>query len=352
MKTKLHSSLFSIFLLLLTNTVSAQFTVDGLEYTIISGTNVSVAKGSNPCPTGALDIPSTVTNATIEYTVTSIGNNAFYFCIALNSVTIPNSVTSIGINAFRACTALTSVSIGNSVTSIGASSFYGSNALTSVIIGNSVTSIGGSAFYDCTELTSVTIPNSVTSIGNTAFAYCGLTAITIPSSVTSIGDNAFRNCTGLTSVTIPNSVTSIGATAFRSCTGLTAVNVSWATPLSIISDVFINITLSGVTLNVSSPGVLTDYQTANVWKDFGTIVLSATSFQQNNNIKLYPNPANESIAFSGLLAKEKYAIYNLLGAKLSTGTVDNDQKIDTQNLTNGIYFIQLENGNSIKFIKE
>ncbi|WP_445709918.1 leucine-rich repeat domain-containing protein [Flavobacterium sp.] len=307
MKTKLQITLFSIFLLVLSNTLSAQsFTVGGLEYTVTSGTNVSVAKGSNPCPTGLLDIPTSVSDGTTNYTVTSIGVDAFKNCNGLTSVTIPNSLTSISQNSFRNCNGLTSVTIPNSVTSIGTSAFFGCNGLTSLTIGNSVTIIG---LY------------------------------------------AFRDCSLLTSVTIPNSVTSIGSYAFYQCTGLNAVNVSWATPLS-IDNIFQGITVINVTLNVSAPGVVSDYQTANVWQNFGTIVLNATSFQQNNNIKLFPNPANESIAFSGLEAKENYAIYNLLGAKLSTGTIDNDQKINTQNLTNGIYFIQLENGNSIKFIKE
>ncbi|MDR0831029.1 MAG: leucine-rich repeat domain-containing protein, partial [Prevotellaceae bacterium] len=60
----------------------------------------------------------------IEDEVTSIGNNAFYYCIGLTSVVIPNAVTSIGDNAFYQCSGLTSVTIGNSVTFIGDNAFY------------------------------------------------------------------------------------------------------------------------------------------------------------------------------------------------------------------------------------
>jgi hypothetical protein len=123
-------------------------------------------------------IPASVTYSEVEYSVTSIGDSAFYNCRDLKSVTIPNSVTSIGMSAFSRCTRLTSVTIGNSVTSIGGAAFYNCISLTAVTIPNSVTSIGDRAFYDCSGLTSVTIPNSVTSIGYEAFSGCkGLTSI-------------------------------------------------------------------------------------------------------------------------------------------------------------------------------
>ena len=162
----------------------------------------------------------------IPNNITSIGENAFYYCDGLTSVTIPNSVTSIGENAFYNCYRLTSVTIGNGVTSIGEYAFDGCYGLTSVTIPNSVTSIGSNAFFNCDGLTSVTIGNSVTSIGSNAFCNCsGLTSVTIPNSVTSIGWGAFSNCSGLTSVTIPNSVTSIGNGAFSGCSRLTSVIV-------------------------------------------------------------------------------------------------------------------------------
>ncbi len=180
---------------------------------------------------GNIVIPSSVSHNGISYSVTSIGDWAFYGCTGLTAITMPYSVTSIGSWAFRDCTGLTSIEIPNSVTSIGSWAFSDCTGLTSIEIPNSVTSIGISAFYGCAGLTSIAIPNSVTSIGDWAFSDCtGLTSIEIPNSVTSIGGysffgGAFSGCTGLTSIEIPNSVTSIESEAFMDCTGLTSIEI-------------------------------------------------------------------------------------------------------------------------------
>ena len=205
--------------------------VDGIYYNITSDATVEVTfRGSYYYSyyeySGDIIIPSTVTYSGKEYSVTSIGDEAFGWCSSLTSVTIPNSVTSIGERAFSGCDDLTSVTIPNSVMSIGEKAFVGCSGLTLVTIPNSVTSIGDYTFEGCSGLTSVTIGNSVTSIGNAVFYGCsGLTSVTIPNSVTSIGHFVFYDCSGLTSVTIPNSVTSIGRKAFSGCSGLTSVTI-------------------------------------------------------------------------------------------------------------------------------
>ena len=262
--------IFTLFLALVATTAlwAHYFSVGGIYYNILTDKTNEVEvtfRGSDYDSysneySGSVTIPSTVTYNGITYSVTSIGNHAFYDCRSqLTSVTIGNSVTSIGNHAFYYCRSLTSVTIGNSVTSIGENAFFDCRSLTSIIveegnsiydsrencnaiietnsntlvagcknttIPNSVTNIGERAFYYCSGLTSVTIPNSVTSIGDEAFYYCsGLTSVTIPNSVTSIGDEAFFYCSNLTSVTIPNSVTSIGENAFGYCSGLTSIVV-------------------------------------------------------------------------------------------------------------------------------
>ena len=126
------------------------FWVDGIYYNKIGGNGVEVTYESKNSwgldYEGNVVIPSQVIYDGVTYSVTSIGDSAFYHCDFLTSVTIPNSVTSIGASAFESC-----------------------NGLTSVTIPNSVTSIGGSAFESCNGLTSVTIPNSVKSIEEEAF---------------------------------------------------------------------------------------------------------------------------------------------------------------------------------------
>ena len=139
--------------------------------------------------------------------VAAIGDGAFYAPYydhyGLTSVTIPDSVTSIGDNAFYYCDSLTSITLLDSVTSIGDYTFSYCNSLTSITIPDSVTSIGDDAFYCCESLISITIPDSVISIGDYAFGLCdSLTSITIPSSVTSIGKDAFSGCPDTLQLTV------------------------------------------------------------------------------------------------------------------------------------------------------
>ena len=106
---------------------------------------------------GHVVIPASVTYNGKEYSVTSIGDLAFYSCSGLTSVTIPASVLSIGRYAFENCSGLTAIYIPYSVTSIGNYAFDGCSSLTSVTIPASVTSIGTCAFQGCSGLTAVTI---------------------------------------------------------------------------------------------------------------------------------------------------------------------------------------------------
>ena len=67
---------------------------------------------------GSIILPATVTYEGVDFSVTSIGNAAFYECFALTAITIPESVTSIGESAFFECVALTAITLPEGVTNI------------------------------------------------------------------------------------------------------------------------------------------------------------------------------------------------------------------------------------------
>jgi sugar lactone lactonase YvrE len=259
---------------------SAQtFAVDGINYNVTDPATktVEVIEEGFGGYTGAITIPQTVVGGGITYTVTaigdnaffsfsgatissiiipnsvtSIGNNAFGGCINLVSLTIPNSVIFIGNSAFSNCSRLTSMTLPDSVTSIGQRLFFGCTSLTSITIPDSVTSIGNDAFYDCSGLTSILIPNSVTSIGYRLFFGCtSLSSVTISNSLTSTGIQTFVNCSSLASITIPNSVTSIGDSSFNGCSSLTSITI----PTSVTSIENYAFGASGLTSIVIPPSV-------------------------------------------------------------------------------------------------
>ena len=177
-----------------------------------------------------LDIPGELDG----YTVTAIGNSAFYDQYCLSNVTIPQSVKSIGYEAFCKCTAMESLTIKNAATSIGDSAFRECPWLTTVNLGEHITTIGEAAFSDCERLDNVTIPDSVTSIGDSAFARCyQLKTISLGKNIETIGDDNFVGvvdgvffyCTSLSKITIPEKVKTIERDTFKGCSHLESITL-------------------------------------------------------------------------------------------------------------------------------
>ena len=100
-----------------------QILVDDISYRLnTEDYSASILEYPRYCA-GDVVIPASMTYKETTYTVTSIGNAAFYGRDEMPSVIIPSSVTSIGANAFEGCTGLTSITIPSSVTSIGEGAF-------------------------------------------------------------------------------------------------------------------------------------------------------------------------------------------------------------------------------------
>lgn len=262
--TKNYSKIMMLAVAIMASLASfAETKIDGIFYNLDSDNLQAQVTYNASAPatayayTGAVTIPQTVSFQGKNYTVTSIGEEAFFESFGLTAVTIPTSVTSIGDKAFNSCRSLTSIEIPNSVVQIGEGAFSGCDALTAITIPGSVQTIGMGAFSACNALASIVvakdnehydsrggcnaiilsgndmlvagckstiIPNTVTGVANCAFYNVqSLSAITIPSSVKTIGDNAFAFCNGISSITIPSSVLSVGRGAFMLCNGITSV---------------------------------------------------------------------------------------------------------------------------------
>lgn len=207
-----------------------------------------------------LTIPTSVTYENVPYSVTGIGETAFYRCDSLVSVVIQEGILYIN-DAFHACFNLQSVSIPASVNYIKERPFYLCLSLLSIdvspdntnyssrdgvlfdkdqtklirypafkegdyTIPGTVTSLEEEAFATSLLLTSVTIPNTVTRIPEGAFRECGRMAhIGFPEQLTEIAPWAFTDCHSLKSINIPESVTTIGFDAFSRCDSLTTVYI-------------------------------------------------------------------------------------------------------------------------------
>ena len=231
--------------------------INGIYYNLSGEEAIVTNAGPNSANaySGEINIPPSFVYQNNIYTVSGIGNDAFFGCGGITTVTIPNTVTNIGYSAFSGCSSLANIIIPNSVISIGGYAFestpwytnqqdgllyigkvaYKYKGMmptgTSIEIEEGTIKIGCNAFNGCRGLTSIDIPSSVTSIDSYAFQDCSsLTSIDIPSSVTSIGGGAFWGCNSLTSIDIPSSVTSIGEKAFNYCSSLTSVTVEEGNP--------------------------------------------------------------------------------------------------------------------------
>lgn len=179
--------------------IGMTFTDSKFTYTVTANKTVSVSKKNLEIET--CDIPKTVENNGITYTVTSIGENGFRELKKLKTVNISSTVTTIGNSAFSNC-----------------------KNLTTVHIPESVTTIERAAFYECDLLKTVNLPKKLTKLGDNVFYFCySLESIVIPEGVTSIGQNEFYACTQLSSVTIPNDIQFEGSLTFESCTNIKQV---------------------------------------------------------------------------------------------------------------------------------
>ena len=220
------------------------FMADGLAYLInADGKTVTVTyldrrKSTNYDQLTEANIPSKVVNPdnNKSYTVTTIGESAFYSNKTITKVTIPPTITHMEKDAFGGSMSKASLYISDlakwcaiDFENAAASPFYSSMPLylndelvTDLVIPKGITFINNFAFNRFKGLKTLKIEADVPEIARHAFSNCSnLTSVEVTGNVTRVDSSAFQSCSKLASVTLPNTVDTIGPNAFSSCSSLT-----------------------------------------------------------------------------------------------------------------------------------
>ena len=289
--------LFFFLLLFCVSSISAQtFKYGDLYYYVTNTTNKTVRVNQHDDHKSLVNVtvPASVEYNGVSYSVTEIGNSAFYHNEMLQSITLPNSIITIGSSAFGYCEALRSIIIPNNVKTIGSSAFDDSSILESVTLPCTITSIGSNAFGWCYALKSVVITaNSVQEYVNSSINNMLVNAnmnssaerhlvidgvemthhLVIPDGTTKIQDNAFYNFKFINSISVPNTVTSIGSGAF---VGIAYLHMNGATPPSLTASDIIN---AGALIVLPDAATLATYQSAPLWKDLKDRMVTKAELQ-------------------------------------------------------------------------
>lgn len=188
---------------------AADFVVDGLQYSTLSDSTVTVKKYMEGIE---VKIPAKVTDPSnsTEYSVVQIERSAFYQA-GVQSVSVPGSVKKIEPYAFW------------------------KSSMESISLAEGLEGIGHAAFKECTKLATITLPSTLKELGfmwtltgvdGSTFAGClSLREIEIPASIEHIPEQTFLECASLSKVTINEGTTSLGERVFELCPSLKSIEM-------------------------------------------------------------------------------------------------------------------------------
>ncbi len=213
--------------------LAASVVYGGVKFDVSEGDRTLVITDAKSVKDSVVDIPSTIEYGGVKYTVTGIGEKAFYRNDSIKVVNLPEGLVSLGDYVFGHCSQLRSAHLPSSLSTMGEGVFYACSSLETANFekrGGGL-SVPKNAFYDCQALTSLGSLLISGEVGDMAFSNCqNLTGKLNLRSVRRIGDKAFYKCFLLTDVLFGEKC-SVGVYSFYGCKKLKEVNLT--NPLTI-----------------------------------------------------------------------------------------------------------------------
>ena len=120
---------------------------------------------------GTVVVPSQIRYNGRNYTVMSIGPNAFAGCEKLNVVRLPSTIQALSACAFIGCSNLRQVVLPADLQAISSCAFTGCTSLQQVSLPRHAEVVDTLTFYCCTSLTSVILPHTVRAVCQGAFEH-------------------------------------------------------------------------------------------------------------------------------------------------------------------------------------
>lgn len=72
----------------------------------------------------------------------------------------------------------------------------------------------------------------------------------------------------------------------------------------------------------------------------------------DKTIAVYPNPSGDYIQIDGLHKTQNFKAYDTAGKVVHSGTISKNGRVDISSFPKGLYFLDLEDGSTLKFVVE
>ena len=215
------------------------------------------------------------TDIVIPSTISTLGDNLFYYCQSISTLTLSNTTT-LGEDCLHGCTSLKTIKLevgsieeyckngrinlnlsrtltdnieykllinGQEVTEITIPDgiynrggthifpFKNCSSITSIVLPTSLSDLPGGlsrigGFHGCSSLKTLIIPKGFQKINSDAFKGCSsLESIVIPNTITGILLDSFSGCSSLKNIELPENLEFIGDYAFENCTSLVSITI-------------------------------------------------------------------------------------------------------------------------------